>query len=227
MTPCCSCILLSNSEGMPRKSLHSTNHECKKKTGKFSPSVVLCRCFLTVQIGTLQNFFFTVLIGTMQTFLQHFSNDISGLNLIYLSINLMVLLGNPAMIIHLQSDPLNSYSLNSSFSLNSSGNLETLKALSLTPMVNYPLNSSPCLVHRKTSAYFSNELSGSNCNLELLQTANQRRKVQLQALQTAMMVEMKLPTRMMITQVEVMPLLLSLKFSQIHLMSCQILQSLQ
>ena len=61
-------------------------------------------------------------------------------------------------------------------------------------------------------------------NLGLLQTANQRRKNQLQALQTAMMIEMKPATRMMITQVEVMPLLLSLKFNQIHLVSCQILQ---
>ena len=55
-------------------------------------------------------------------------------------------------------------------------------------------------------------------------TANQRRKVQLQALQTAMMMEMKAPTRMMIIQVEVMQLLLSQKFSKIHLMSCQSLQ---
>ena len=44
------------------------------------------------------------------------------------------------------------------------GNLKTLKALSLTPMLNYPLNSSPRLVH-KISAYFSDELSGSNCIL--------------------------------------------------------------
>ena len=41
-------------------------------------------------------------------------------------------------------------------------NLKTLKAISLTPMLNYPLNSSPRLVHRKISAYFSDELSGSN-----------------------------------------------------------------
>ena len=43
------------------------------------------------------------------------------------------------------------------------GNLKTLKALSLTPMINYPLNLSPRLVHRKISVYFSDELSGSNC----------------------------------------------------------------
>ena len=38
-----------------------------------------------------------------------------------------------------------------------------LKALTLTPMLNYPLNLSPRLVHRKISAYFSDELSVSNC----------------------------------------------------------------
>ena len=42
-------------------------------------------------------------------------------------------------------------------------NLETLKALSLTLMLNYPLNLSPRLVHHKISACFSDELSGSNC----------------------------------------------------------------
>ena len=42
------------------------------------------------------------------------------------------------------------------------GNLKTLKALSLTPMLNYSPISSPRLVHHKISAYFSNELSGSN-----------------------------------------------------------------
>ena len=42
-------------------------------------------------------------------------------------------------------------------------NLKTLKALSLAPMLNYPLKSSPRLVHRKISAYFSDKLSGSNC----------------------------------------------------------------
>ena len=30
-------------------------------------------------------------------------------------------------------------------------------------MLNYPFNSSPRLVHRKISTYFSDELSGSNC----------------------------------------------------------------
>ena len=45
------------------------------------------------------------------------------------------------------------------------GNLNTLKALPLTPMLNYPLNSSPRLVHCKISAYFSDELSASNCNV--------------------------------------------------------------
>ena len=49
------------------------------------------------------------------------------------------------------------------FRLICQGNLKFLKALSLTPVLNYPLNSSPGLVHRKISAYFSNELSGSNC----------------------------------------------------------------
>ena len=45
------------------------------------------------------------------------------------------------------------------------GNLKTMKVLSLMPMLNYPLNSSPLLVHHKISAYFSDELSGSNCKL--------------------------------------------------------------
>ena len=53
--------------------------------------------------------------------------------------------------------------------------------------------------------------------LGLLQTANQSSKGQLQALTAAMKMVMKPPTRMTITLVEVMPLLLSLKFSQIHL----------
>ena len=65
----------------------------------------------------------------------------------------------------LQSDPLNSYLLIRHFRLIRRGNLKTLKALSLTPMLNYPLNSSPRLVHHKISAYFSDELSGSNCIL--------------------------------------------------------------
>ena len=51
------------------------------------------------------------------------------------------------------------------FRLIRQGNLKTLKALSLTPVLNYPLNSSTPLVHRKISAYFSNELRGSNCTL--------------------------------------------------------------
>ena len=71
----------------------------------------------------------------------------------------------PGKRLDLLSDPLNSYTLNSQFSLNSSGNLKTLKALSLMPMLNYPLNSSPHLVHYKISAYFSDELSGSKCTL--------------------------------------------------------------
>ena len=33
-------------------------------------------------------------------------------------------------------------------------------------MLNYPLNSLPRLVHHKISAYFSDELSGSNCITE-------------------------------------------------------------
>ena len=49
------------------------------------------------------------------------------------------------------------------FRLIRQGNLNMLKALSLTPMLNHPLNSSPRLVHRKISTYFSDELSGSNC----------------------------------------------------------------
>ena len=43
------------------------------------------------------------------------------------------------------------------------GNLNTLKALSLTPMLNYPLNPSSRLVHSKISAYFNDELSGPDC----------------------------------------------------------------
>ena len=62
-----------------------------------------------------------------------------------------------------QSDPLNSYSLNSSFCLICRGNLKVLKALAFTPMLNYPLNSSPHLVHHKISVYFSDELNRSNC----------------------------------------------------------------
>ena len=43
------------------------------------------------------------------------------------------------------------------------GSLKTLKVLSLMPMLSYPLNSSPRLVHCKIFTYFSNELSRSNC----------------------------------------------------------------
>ena len=57
-----------------------------------------------------------------------------------------------------QSDPLNSNSLNSSFSLNLSGKFEHVKSIIIDP-----LNLSPQLVHRKISAYFSDKLSGSNC----------------------------------------------------------------
>ena len=39
----------------------------------------------------------------------------------------------------------------------------SLKVLSLMPMLSYPLNSSPCLVHCKIFTYFSDELSRSNC----------------------------------------------------------------
>ena len=43
------------------------------------------------------------------------------------------------------------------------GSLKTLKVLSLMPMLSYPLNSSPRLVHCKIFTYFSDELSRSNC----------------------------------------------------------------
>ena len=43
------------------------------------------------------------------------------------------------------------------------GNLKTLKPLPLTPMLNQPFNSSPLSVRRKIPAYFSDELSGSDC----------------------------------------------------------------
>ena len=56
------------------------------------------------------------------------------------------------------------------------GNLNMLKALSITPMLNYPLNLSPRLVHRKISAYFSDELSGSNCNWQLLKAMVKNKK---------------------------------------------------
>ena len=49
------------------------------------------------------------------------------------------------------------------FCLIHQGSLKTLKVLSLMPMLSYPLNSSPRLVHCKIFTYFSDELSRSNC----------------------------------------------------------------
>ena len=49
------------------------------------------------------------------------------------------------------------------FCLIHQGSLKTLKVLSLMPMLSYPLNSSPHLVHCKIFTYFSDELSRSNC----------------------------------------------------------------
>ena len=49
------------------------------------------------------------------------------------------------------------------FCLIHQGSLKTLKVLSLMPMLSYPLNSSPHLVHCKIFTYFSDELSSSNC----------------------------------------------------------------
>ena len=69
----------------------------------------------------------------------------------------------------LQSDPLNSNSLNSSFFLNSSGEFEHIKNIIIDPMLNYPHIYSPWLVHCKISAYFWDELSGSDCiNFQIL-----------------------------------------------------------
>ena len=49
------------------------------------------------------------------------------------------------------------------FCLIHQGSLKTLKVLSLMPMLSYPLNSLPRLVHCKIFTYFSNELSRCNC----------------------------------------------------------------
>ena len=49
------------------------------------------------------------------------------------------------------------------FCLIHQGSLKTLKVLSLMPMLSYPLNSSPRLVHCKIFTYFSDKLSRSNC----------------------------------------------------------------
>ena len=46
------------------------------------------------------------------------------------------------------------------------GNLKTLKVLSLKQILNQPFNESPLLVRCKISAYFTNELSRSDCKCE-------------------------------------------------------------
>ena len=63
----------------------------------------------------------------------------------------------------LQSDPLNSNSLSSSFSPNSSGKSENFETITIDTSVKSTFHYSPLLVRGKISTYFSVELSGSDC----------------------------------------------------------------
>ena len=67
-----------------------------------------------------------------------------------------------------RSDPVNSYS----FCHFCSVSHYLLDTFHLQPMLNGPINWSPLLIHRKKSAYFWVELSGSDCNLEMLHMLN-------------------------------------------------------